>query len=65
MTRPMLYELLEQVLHKIEYNTKRNHALTTTQQLLIELRFLASGSFQQVIANTIKVNKRTYLEQFH
>ena len=59
MTRPMFYEILAQVCDDIQHNTQRNHALTAAQQLLIELRFLASGSFQQVIADTMKVNKST------
>ena len=59
MTRPMFYEILVQVCDDVQHNTQRNHALTAAQQLLIELRFLASGSFQQVIADTVKVNKST------
>ena len=59
MTRPMFYEILAQVCDAIQHNTQRNHALTAAQQLLIELPFLASGSFQQVIADAMKVNKST------
>ena len=66
MARSMFYEILAQVWDDIQHNTQRNHAFTAAQQLLIELRFLASGSFQQVIADTMKVNnwiRVQYLEQ--
>ena len=35
-----------------ERETRRNHALTVEQQVMITLRFLASGSFLQVIGDT-------------
>jgi hypothetical protein len=50
----MFYDLLGQIRDDIIQNE-----ITRLQQLLIELHFLASGSFQQVIANMIKVNKST------
>ena len=40
-------------------NTRRNHALTPLQQVLIALRFYASGSFLQVIGDTFGVDKST------
>ena len=55
----MFFVLLEQVHDAIQHVTKRNHALTPAQQLLIELRLLSSGLFQQVIADTMKVHKST------
>ena len=39
--------------------TRRNHALTVETQVLIALRFLACGSFQQVIGDVIGVDKST------
>ena len=59
MTRPMFFELVNSVQFDLKYDTKRNHALTAAQQLMIALRFFASGSFQQVIGDTINVNKST------
>ena len=44
------------------YNITHNEITSShaaAQQPLIELRFLASGSFQHVIADTMKVNKST------
>ena len=43
----------------ISRNTRRNHALTPLQQVLIALRFYASGSFLQVIGDTFGVDKST------
>lgn len=45
MTRPMFFELVNSVQFDLKYDTKRNHALTAAQQLMIALRFFASGSF--------------------
>ena len=39
--------------------TRRNHALTVEMQVLIGLRFLACGSFQQVMEDVIDVDKFT------
>ena len=39
--------------------TRRNHAISTEQQLLIALRFFASGSFRQVIGDTHGYDKAT------
>jgi hypothetical protein len=43
----------------LERPTKRGHALSPETQVLIALRFFASGSFQQVIGDTIGVDKST------
>ena len=39
--------------------TQRNHPISALQQVLIALRFYASGSFLQVIGDTIGVDKST------
>ena len=59
MTRPIFFELVNSVQFDLKYDTKRNYALTAAQQLMRTLRFFASGSFQQVIGDTINVNKST------
>ena len=43
----------------ISRNTRRNHALTPLQQVLIARRFYASGRFLQVIGDTFGVDKST------
>ena len=40
-------------------STARNHTLTPLHQVLIALRFFASGSFLQVIGDTVGVDKST------
>ena len=40
-------------------DTRRNHALQPLTQVLIALRFYASGSFIQVVGDTIGVDKST------
>lgn len=59
MTRPMFFELVNSVQFDLKYDTKRNHAVTAAQQLMVALSFFASGSFQQVIGDTVNVNKST------
>ncbi|XP_031558424.1 putative nuclease HARBI1, partial [Actinia tenebrosa] len=43
----------------LKRKTKRNHALCPIDQVLIALRFYASGSFLQVIGDTVGVDKAT------
>lgn len=42
----MFAELLHMIGENIQHNTKRNHAIEPSIQLLIALRFLATGTFQ-------------------
>lgn len=49
-----LTEILEEDLQR---PTKRNHALSPTLQILVALRFFASGSFLQVIGDTVGLPK--------
>ena len=51
-------EFLSELLRDdIERDTSRNHALSTTVQVLVALRFFASGSFLQVIGDTLGLSK--------
>ena len=43
----------------ITRNTQQNHALSPLHQVLIALRFYASGGFLQVVGNTFSVDKST------
>ena len=49
-----LFEILE---NDLQRQTKRNHALTPTWQILVALRFYASGSFLQIIGDTLGLPK--------
>ena len=51
-----LTELLKDDLQR---QTKRNQALTPTIQLLVALRFFASGSFLQIIGDAVGLSKST------
>ena len=53
-------EFLSELLRDdLERDTSRNHALSTTVQVLVALRFFASGSFLQVIGDTLGLSKST------
>ena len=51
-------EFLTEILkNDLQRQTKRNHALSPTQQILVALRFFASGSFLQLIGDTVGLLK--------
>ncbi|XP_068719450.1 putative nuclease HARBI1 [Montipora capricornis] len=51
-------EFLTEILEKdLQRETKRNHALSPTLQILVALRFFASGSFLQIISDTFGLPK--------
>ncbi|TNM97597.1 hypothetical protein fugu_015753 [Takifugu bimaculatus] len=56
-TQDVIY--LCDVLRPRQRPTMRSHALTVEEQVLIALRFFASGSFFEVIADSIEVTKST------
>ena len=47
------------IANELHHSTRKNHALPPLQQVLIALRFYASGSFLQVIGDTAGVDKST------
>ena len=51
-----LVEILKDDLHR---QTRRNHALSPTLQVLVALHFFASGSFLQIIGDTVGLPKST------
>ena len=51
--------LVELLRDDLERPTSRNHALSATVQVLVALRFFASGSFLQVIGDTLGLSKST------
>ncbi|CAG2228481.1 HARBI1 [Mytilus edulis] len=51
--------LSDLVRDKLTRQTNRNHALSVEQQIMVTLRFLASGSFLQVIGDTLGLDKST------
>ena len=57
--RESIQFLIDLLRDDLERATARNHALSTTVQVLAALRFFASGSFLQVIGDTIGLSKST------
>ena len=57
--RDSLQFLTELLQDDLQRQTRRNHALTPTVQLLVALRFFASGSFLQIIGDTVGLSKST------
>ena len=53
--RKSIMFLSDLVRNDLEREIRRNHALTVEQQVMITLRFLASGSFLQVIGDTLGI----------
>ncbi|MCL4152130.1 UNVERIFIED_CONTAM: hypothetical protein GTU68_046450 [Idotea baltica] len=51
-----LTNLLE---NELQHQTGRGRALSTSLQILTALRYLASGSFQQVIGDTVNISQAT------
>lgn len=51
--------MLELIDFELEYIDDRNHPLTPIQQLLITLRFYATGSYQLAIADLYGVSRST------
>ena len=51
--------LVELLRDDLERPTSRNHTLSTTVHVLVALRFFASGSFLQVIGDTLGLSKST------
>ena len=50
--REAIWYIVDLVADKIAPDMNRNHAVSAEMQVLITLRFLASGSFLQVIGDT-------------
>ena len=50
---------------EVKPTTQRNHAISTEEQLVIALRFLASGTFFQVIGSLVKIVIVALLKRKH
>ncbi|XP_068737172.1 putative nuclease HARBI1 [Montipora capricornis] len=57
--RDSIIFLVELLREDLEQQTSRNHALSPAVQVLVALRFFASGSFLQVIGDTVGLPKFT------
>jgi len=54
-----------QIEDQLKYNTDRNHCVSPMNQLLITLRFYATGTFQLVLADLIHIDKSTACRIIH
>lgn len=53
----MFGELMHLIGENIQHDTRRNHAIPSSMQILITLRFLATGTFQAVIGDLVNIHK--------
>ncbi|KAL1268525.1 hypothetical protein QQF64_033888 [Cirrhinus molitorella] len=58
-SRVELLELINDLSPQLQHATDRNGALSPTLQVLISLRFYASGSFQNTFADMVNVSRST------
>ena len=54
-----------QIDDQLEHNSERNEGLSPMNQLLITLRFYATGSFQIVVGDLFDVSKATVCRTVH
>ena len=59
LNRQLFYELLDMIDDRIVHQSNRNMAVSPALQLLSALRFYASGSFEQVVGDTVHIHKST------
>lgn len=59
LTKNAVSELLPLIENQIRHNTHLNQALTPLEQLLVALRFYATGTHQLVVGDLIKVSQPT------
>ncbi|XP_062596160.1 putative nuclease HARBI1 [Saccostrea cucullata] len=57
--RPTIQFLFDTIGDRIEHPTKRSLALPAMVQLLVFLRFVATGAFQQLVGDAIHISKAT------
>jgi len=55
----MFGELMHLIAENIQHGTRRNYAITSSMQILITLRFLATGTFQVINQKNLTVKKGT------
>jgi nuclease HARBI1 len=61
----LIYVVFMQIEDKLEYVSNRNDSITPINQLLIALRFYATGTFQLVVGDTFAVCKATVCRIVH
>merc|ERR1711970_724166 len=59
LSRPMIYELCDDLDDDLNHYTTRNAALPVVLQILVALRYFATGSFQTMIGDVHGVEQST------
>lgn len=59
ISKAVALKVLDEIQERLDYPNQRNFPLLPMQQLLIALRYYASGSFQLVMADNADVSKAT------
>lgn len=65
LTKNTVSELLPLIEHQIQPNSHLNQALSPLEQLLVALRFYATGTHQLVVGDLIKVSQPTVSRVLH
>ncbi|XP_067272573.1 putative nuclease HARBI1 [Pseudorasbora parva] len=60
-----IYEIANKLEGDLDHVTQRNHSLPSVLQLLIALRFFATGSFQSVVGDVFHVHKSSVSRVIH
>lgn len=59
LSKASVQNLVEIIGPRIEHPTRRNHAISALNQIIITLRFLCTGAFQIFIGDNMRVDKST------
>ena len=63
--RHELVEIVQELKPEIEHRTQRNHAVSSENQVLLALRFYATGAFQNLIGDSLGLHKSTASRIIH
>ena len=65
LSKTVVVKVLEEIQHRLEYPTQRNFPVTPMQQLLLALRFYATGSFHVIVGDIVGISKATACRIVH
>ncbi|XP_062579744.1 putative nuclease HARBI1 [Saccostrea cucullata] len=57
LSRPIIHDLCEQFQNELQRPTMRSHALPVSLQVMVALRFYATGSFQAVVGDVHNISR--------
>lgn len=65
LSKTVVVKVLEEIQHRLEYHTQRNSPVTPMEQLLLALRFYATGSFHLIVGDIVGISKATACRIVH